>query len=139
MNSAFVVISTLIKSNIGEKCIINFLMNISAQALRDYLECANIYNRTSPKKKTDLIEMIIYGCIIEKLNKKEIEDISIKQVNQILNKSNIIIKSLPGYGDARLRKKEIKPYVKEKPFIKVWYSLKIKILYSNVFNSSVDK
>ena len=139
MNSAFVVISTLIKSNIGEKCIINFLMNISAQALRDYLECANIYNRTSPKKKTDLIEMIIYGCIIEKLNKKEIEDISIKQVNQILNKSNIIVKSLPGYGDARLRKKEIKPYVKEKPFIKVWYSLKIKILYSNVFNSSVDK
>ena len=139
MNSAFVVISTLIKSNIGEKCIINFLMNISAQALRDYLECANIYNRTSPKKKTDLIEMIIYGCIIEKLNKKEIEDISIKQVNQILNKSNIIVKSLPGYRDARLRKKEIKPYVKEKPFIKVWYSLKIKILYSNVFNSSVDK
>ena len=139
MNSAFVVISTLIKSNIGEKCIINFLMNISAQALRDYLECANIYNRTSPKKKTDLIEMIIYGCIIEKLNKKEIEDISIKQVNQILNRSNIIVKSLPGYGDARLRKKEIKPYVKEKPFIKVWYSLKIKILYSNVFNSSVDK
>ena len=139
MNSAFVVISTLIKSNIGEKCIINFLMNISAQALRDYLECANIYNRTSPKKKTDLIEMIIYGCIIEKLNKKEIEDISIKQVNQILNKSNIIVKSLPGYGDARLRKKEIKPDVKEKPFIKVWYSLKIKILYSNVFNSSVDK
>ena len=139
MNSAFVVISTLIKSNIGEKCIINFLMNISAQALRDYLECVNIYNRTSPKKKTDLIEMIIYGCIIEKLNKKEIEDISIKQVNQILNKSNIIVKSLPGYGDARLRKKEIKPYVKEKPFIKVWYSLKIKILYSNVFNSSVDK
>ena len=139
MNSAFVVISTLIKSNIGEKCIINFLMNISAQALRDYLECANIYNRTSPKKKTDLIEMIIYVCIIEKLNKKEIEDISIKQVNQILNRSNIIVKSLPGYGDARLRKKEIKPYVKEKPFIKVWYSLKIKILYSNVFNSSVDK
>ena len=119
MNSAFVVISTLIKSNIGEKCIINFLMNISAQALRDYLECANIYNRTSPKKKTDLIEMIIYGCTIEKSNKKEIEDISIKQVNQILNKSNIIVKSLPGYGDARLRKKEIKPYVKEKPFIKV--------------------
>ena len=119
MNSAFVVISTLIKSNIGEKCIKNFLMNISAQALRDYLECANIYNRTSPKKKTDLIEMIIYGCIIEKLNKKEIEDISIKQVNQILNKSNIIVKSLPGYGDARLRKRVIKPYVKEKPFIKV--------------------
>ena len=43
MNSSFVAISTLIKNNIGEKCLINFLMNISAQALRDYLECANIF------------------------------------------------------------------------------------------------
>ena len=66
MNSAFAVISTLVKSNIGEKCLINFLMNVSAKALRDYLECANIYKGTSPKEKTDLIEMIIYGCIPEK-------------------------------------------------------------------------
>ena len=43
MNSSFVAISTLIKNNIGEKFLINFLMNISAQALRDYLECANIF------------------------------------------------------------------------------------------------
>ena len=42
MNSALVAISTLIKSNIGKKYLINFLMNVSAQALRDYLECANI-------------------------------------------------------------------------------------------------
>ena len=51
--------------------------------------------------------------------KKELEDISIKQANQILNKSNIIIKLLLGYGNAELRKKEIKPYVKEKPFLKI--------------------
>ena len=63
MNSAFVAISTLVKSNIGENCLINFLMHVSGKALRDYLECANIYKGTSPKKKTDLIEMIIYGCI----------------------------------------------------------------------------
>ena len=31
-----------------------------------------------------------------------------------------MIKSLPGYGNAGLKKKEIKAYVKEKPFIKVW-------------------
>ena len=31
----------------------------------------------------------------------------------------VTIKSLPGYGNAELKKKEIKPYVKEKPFIKV--------------------
>ena len=97
MNSAFVVIRTLVKSNIGEKCLINFLMNVSAQALRDYLECANIYKGASPKKKTDLIEMIIYGCITEQSDKKEIEDISMKQANQILNKNNITAKSLPGY------------------------------------------
>ena len=63
MNPAFVAIITLVKSNIGEKCLMNFLMNVSAKGLRDYLECANIYKETSPKKKTDLIEMIIYGCI----------------------------------------------------------------------------
>ena len=73
-----------------------------------------------PKKKTDLIEMIVYGCITEKLNKKGIEDISTKQANLILNKSNITVKLLPGYGNASLKRKEIKPYVaKEKPFIKL--------------------
>ena len=63
--------------------------------------------------------MIVCGCITEKLNKKEIEDMWLKQANQILNKSNIIVKSLPGYGNAALKKKEIQPYVKEKPFTKV--------------------
>ena len=120
MNSSFVVISKLIKSNIGEKCLVNFLKDVSAEALRDYLECANIYKRNSPKKKTDFIEMTVYECITEKLNKKEIEDISTKQANLILNKSNITVKSLPGYGNASLKRKEIKPYVaKEKPLIKI--------------------
>ena len=63
--------------------------------------------------------MIIYGCITEKLDKKEIEDISIKQANQILNKDNITVKSLPEYVNAELRKKEIEPFVKEKTFINV--------------------
>ena len=43
MNSSFAIISKLVKSNIGEKCLANFLMNVSAQALKHYLECANIY------------------------------------------------------------------------------------------------
>ena len=60
MNSSFVAISTLIKRDIGEKCLINVLMNISAQALRDYLKCANIYKGNSSKQKTDLIEMNVY-------------------------------------------------------------------------------
>ena len=119
MNSSFVAISTLIKSDIVEKCLTSFLMNISAQALRDHLECANIYKENSPKKKTDLIEMIVYGCITEKLNKKGIENISTKQANQILSKNKIIVKSLPAYGNAELKKKETKPYVKEKLLLKI--------------------
>ena len=51
MNSTFTVIKALIKSNIGEKCLINFLMNVSSKGLKDYLSCASIYNGTSPKRK----------------------------------------------------------------------------------------
>ena len=93
---------------------------MSTKALRDYLEYANVCKGTSPKKKTDRIEIIIfYGSITEKFDKKEVEDISIKQPSQILNKDNITVKSLLGYGDAGLRKKEIKPAVKEKTLIRV--------------------
>ena len=63
MNSSLVAISTLVKSNIGEKCIATFLMNVSNQSLRDYLRLVNIYKGDAIKKKTDLLEMIIYGCI----------------------------------------------------------------------------
>ena len=119
MNSSFVAISTLAKSDIDEKCLINILMNMSTQALRDFLERANIYTGNASKKKTDLVEMIVYGCITDKLNKKVLEDISSKHANQILNRSKTIIKSLPGYGNAELKKKDIKPSVTEKTFIKL--------------------
>ena len=64
MNSSLVAISTLVKSNIGEKCLINILMNISTQSFRDYIRLANIYKGTytkKKKKKTDLIEMIVWS------------------------------------------------------------------------------
>ena len=61
-------------------------MNLSAAAVRDYLKLANIYRTSSSKKKTELVEMIVYGCITNKLNKKEIEDISIKEATKILKK-----------------------------------------------------
>ena len=38
-------------------------MNISTSALSDYLECAKIYKGASSKKKTNLVEMIVYGHI----------------------------------------------------------------------------
>ena len=38
MNSLFVAIATLVKNNLGKRFLINILMNISSDALRDYLE-----------------------------------------------------------------------------------------------------
>ena len=38
-------------------------MDVSTKGLKDYLECASIYKGTSPKKKTNFIEMIAYGCL----------------------------------------------------------------------------
>ena len=61
-------------------------MNISTQALKDYLKSANVCKGNASKKKTDLVEMIVYGCINDKLNKKVLEDITTKQANQILKK-----------------------------------------------------
>ena len=78
MNSTFTVISSLVKSNLGEKCLINLLMNVSSKGLKGYLECTPIYNGTSPKNKSDLIEIIVYGCMTGALNKNVLEDISIK-------------------------------------------------------------
>ena len=117
MNSTFAVISTLIKSNIKEKRLKNYLMNVSTKELKDYLECASIYKRTSPKKETGLTEMIVYGCMTGTLNKKGIEDITIKEVKQILNKNSITIDSLPGHGNMGLKKKEIKSCDKEKKLL----------------------
>ena len=71
MNSSLVAISILVKSNISRQCLINFLMDVSSQSLRAYLKLANIYDNSCNKKKTDLIEIILYGCITNKLSKKE--------------------------------------------------------------------
>ena len=51
MNSFFVAISILVKSNIGKKCLISSLINISNHALMSYLELANVYMSNSSKKK----------------------------------------------------------------------------------------
>ena len=113
MDSSLAAISTLVKSNIGERCLMNILMNISTLSLRGYLKLADIYDGNSNKKKTDLVEMIICGCITNKINKGDIQDISIKNAHKILKEKEINIKSLPGYGNMGLRKKDITPYIKE--------------------------
>ena len=54
--------------------------------------------------------MVVYGCIKNKLDKKRIEDISLNRAYTILKEKDISIKSLPGYGNLELPKKDIKPY-----------------------------
>ena len=80
-------------------------MNVSNQGLRDYLKQVNIYKGDAIKKKTDLIEIIIYGCTTNELDKENIVDITTKHANQLLKRDGIILKSLPGYGNARIEKK----------------------------------
>ena len=75
MHLSFVAITTLVKSNLSEKCLIHILMNIWSEALRDYLECGKNYKGASSKKKADLVEIIVYGHIIDKINKISVGDI----------------------------------------------------------------
>ena len=49
MNSSLVAIATLIKSNIGERCLINILMNTSTPVLRDYLKLTNTFKSNASK------------------------------------------------------------------------------------------
>ena len=105
--SSFVSIASLVKSNLGERCLINILMNISTNALSDYLECAKIYKGASSKKKKNLIAMIVYGHITNKLNKMNPVDISKTERNQILKQNKINVRSLPGHGNVGRKRKEI--------------------------------
>ena len=111
MNSSLACIGILVKSNISRQCLINFLNRVSSSELRAYLGLAEVYDGNANKKKSDLIEMIVYGCMNGKLKNKVVEEISVKRAYTILRENNINIKSLPGHGNMGLRKKDIKPYV----------------------------
>ena len=114
MNSSLVCIGILVKSNISRHCLINFLNEVSSRALRAYLGLAEVYDGNANKKKSDLIEMIVYGCMNGKLKNKVVDEISVKKAYAILRENNVTVKSLPGYGNMGLRKKDIKPYVENK-------------------------
>ena len=77
--------------------------------------------------------MIIYGCMNGKLRNTNFDDISNNKVNTIFKEKGISIKSLPGYGNLGLKKKDLKPYVENDKC-----SIKIKDQYDTVFkiNSS---
>ena len=119
MYSTLVAISILVQINIGEKCLTNFLMNVSTSALHEYLRSANIYKGESTKKKTELIEMIVYGCITNSTNKYETKEISKDQASKILRENKIKLKSLPGYGNSELKKKDKKLVTNERCCIKI--------------------
>ena len=99
MNSSLVCIGILVKSNISRLCLINFLNRVSSNALRAYLGLAEVYDGNANKKKSDLIEMIVYGCMNGKLKNKVVDEISVKRAHTILRENNINFKSLPGYGN----------------------------------------
>ena len=70
MNSSLVCIGILVKSNISKHCLINFLNRVSSSALHAYLVLAEVYDGNANKKKSDLTEMIVYGCMNGKLKIK---------------------------------------------------------------------
>ena len=112
MKSLLVYIGILVKSNISKHCLIKFLNEVSSSALRKYLGAAEVYDGNANKKKSDLREMNVYGCMNGKLKNKIVEDISLNRA--IKREHKISIKSLPGNSNMRLRKKGIKPYVENK-------------------------
>ena len=126
MKSSLVCIGILVKSNISKHCLIKFLNEVSSSALRKYLGAAEVYDGNANKKKSDLIEMIVYGCINGKLNNKTVDDISLNRAITVLREHKISIKSLPGNGNMRLRKKDIKPYVKNKSDGKMAVNIPLK-------------
>ena len=105
MNSSLVCIGMLVKSNINRHCLIRFLTEVSSSALRRYLGAAEVYDGNANKKTSDLIEMIVYGCMNGKLKNKTVEDISLNRAITLLREHKINIKSLPGYGNMGVKKK----------------------------------
>ena len=114
MNSSLACIGILVKSKISRRCLINILNGVSSRALRAYLGLAEVYDGNANKKKSDLIEMIVYDCMNIKLKNKVVDEISVKNAYTILLENNINIKLLPGYGNIGLKKKDVKPYIENK-------------------------
>ena len=114
MNSSLVCIGILVKSKTSRRCLISFLNGVSSRISRAYLGLVEVYDGNANKKKSDLIEMIVYGCMNGKLKNKVVDEISVKNAYTILLENNINVKSLPGYGNMGLRKKDIKSYIENK-------------------------
>ena len=82
-------------------------MNISTNALSDYLECAKIYKSESSQKNTNLVKMIVYGHITNKINNTNPVDISKIERYQILQQNKINVTLLPGHGNVGRKRNKI--------------------------------
>ena len=103
--SAFLCISTLLNSNIPHDYFISFLNRVESTNLKQYLRYANIYTGSKIKSKHELIEMIMYGFMCNKINDIPSIEVSDKhKFKKITEKCNIGIKKLPGYGNCNKRK-----------------------------------
>ena len=107
MNASFVMISVLVKSNLSDKCLISALYSIDSKALRNYLGIVEIYDSNISKSKSDLIEIIVYGYIKGKLKRDGVSDISLSSAFKVLKDKGIPVQTLPGYGNMKLKRKDI--------------------------------
>ena len=65
--SAVLCIATLLNSNIPHHNLISFLNKIESTSLKQYLRYANIYTGSRIKSKHQLIEMIMYWFMCNKI------------------------------------------------------------------------
>ena len=78
--------------------------------------------------------MVIYGYMNGKLKNNTIDNVSNNnQSHSMLKEKNITIKSLPGYGNLGLKKRDIKPYIENDK-----YCIKIKDQYDTLFKIKLD-
>ena len=82
-----------------------FLNKVEGTSLKKYLRYANTYTGSRIKSKNQLIEMIIYGFMCDKINDIPSIEVSDKyKFKKIIAKCNIDIKKLHGYGNCNKRK-----------------------------------
>ena len=106
--SAFLCIATLLKSNVPKEHIIKFLKKVESDCLRQKLKLAKIYSGVSSKTKNQLIEMIIYGFMCDKIKDMgSIHDFDKNKFNALINKCNIVQNELVGYGNYNKNKRAL--------------------------------
>ena len=106
--SAFLCMATVLNSNIPHDDLISFLNQVESTSLKQYLRYANVYTGSRIKSKIQLIEMIIYGFMCDKVS--DIPSIEVSDKNKFkktIEKCNTDIKKLPGYGHCNKRKRDL--------------------------------